>query len=166
MKIQSTSILHTCFKRGRRRCSCVIWNFTPVPIRQNQHQTAKRHAARRDDLRRSVFDVSSSAADNITHGDLLDSVWLRLTPVTQYMQMWDRHRFTCSDYPRTRSLIKAAACGEHWLEVHFFQWPVSLTDFLFFVETNQWLHPLGVAVMLCVSVVIRSLSEVSFSWHF
>lgn len=72
MKIQRASILHTCFKRRRRRCSCVIWNFTPVPIRQNQHQTAKRYAARKGDFRRNVFDVSSSAADNITHGDLLD----------------------------------------------------------------------------------------------
>lgn len=134
MKIQIASILYTCFKRWRRCFSCIIWNFTPVPIRQNEHQTAKRYAARQGDFRRNVFDVSSSAADNITHGDLLDCAWLRLTPVTQYMQMWDRHRFKCSDYPRTRSLIKTAACGKHWLEVHVFQWPVSLRDFFFFLS--------------------------------
>lgn len=120
MKIQSASILHTCFKREHRRCSRVIWNFTPVPIRQNQHQTAKHHAARKDDLRRNVFEVSSLAADNITHGDLLDNVWLRLTPVTQYMQMWDGHRFMCSDYPRTRSLImRQRAASIDWRSMFF-----------------------------------------------
>lgn len=72
--------------------------------------------------------------DNITCGDPPDRVWETDSCNSIYANV-SQAKFTCSDYPCTRSLIKPAACSVHWLKEHVSKWPLSLVT-VFFSSLN------------------------------